>query len=132
MEKISANTNSLNWFEIPVTDTARAKKFYEAILDIKMDTQEMMGMEMTFFPYDMQANNGKVSGALVKGDMHKPGADGAVIYLNANPAIQDVIDRIEPAGGKLIMPKTSIGENIGYMAFFIDSEGNRMALHAGS
>ncbi|MEO5996075.1 MAG: VOC family protein [Chitinophagaceae bacterium] len=132
MEKISANTNSLNWFEIPVTDTARAKKFYEAILDIKMDTQEMMGMEMTFFPYDMQATNGKVSGALVKGSMHKPSADGAVIYLNANPAIQHVIDRIETAGGKLIMPKTSIGENIGYMAFFMDSEGNRMALHAGS
>ena len=132
MEKISANTNSLNWFEIPVTDTGRAKKFYETILDVQMETQEMMGMEMTFFPFDMESTSGKVSGSLVKGDMYKPSMDGAVVYLNANPAIQTVIDKIENAGGKIIMPKTQIGENIGYMAFFIDTEGNRVALHAGN
>jgi len=132
MEKMSAKTNALNWFEIPVTDTARAKKFYETILDIKMDTNEMMGMEMTSFPFDMQSSTGKVSGTLVKGPMHKPSMDGAVIYLNANPAIQTVIDRIEKAGGKILMPKTLISEQIGYMAFFTDTEGNRMALHAGN
>jgi len=132
MEKMSAKTNALNWFEIPVTDTARAKKFYETILDIKMETNEMMGMEMTSFPFDMQSNSGKVSGTLVKGPMHKPSMDGAVIYLNANPAIQTVIDRIEKAGGKILMPKTLISEQIGYMAFFTDTEGNRMALHAGN
>lgn len=132
MEKLSVNTNALNWFEIPATDTARAKKFYESILDVQMATQEMMGMEMTFFPYDMEAQSGKVSGALVKSDMHKPGMDGAIVYLNANPSIQAVVDRIEPAGGKVLMPRTLISEQIGYMAFFIDSEGNRMALHAGN
>jgi len=132
MEKMSAKTNALNWFEIPVTDTSRAKKFYETILDIKMDTNEMMGMEMTSFPFDMQSSTGKVSGTLVKGPMHKPSMDGAVIYLNANPAIQTVIDRIEKAGGKILMPKTLISEQIGYMAFFTDTEGNRMALHAGN
>jgi len=130
MEKMSPDTNSLNWFEIPVSDTARAKQFYETILDVQMETQDMMGMEMTFFPYDMQAQTGKVSGALVKSDMHKPGMDGAIVYLNANPSIQAVIDRIEPAGGKVLMPRTQITEDIGYMAFFTDSEGNRMALHA--
>ena len=132
MEKISANTNALNWFEIPVTDTARAKKFYETILDIPMETRDMNGMEMTFFPFDPTMQSGKISGALVKSDMHKPGMDGAVVYLNANPSIQTVADKIEPAGGKVIMPKTHISEEVGYMAFFIDSEGNRMALHAGS
>lgn len=132
MEKISAKTNALNWFEIPVTDTARAKKFYESILDISMDSQNMMGMEMTFFPFDMEDGSGKVSGALVKSDMHKPGMDGAVIYLNANPTIQTVVDKIESSGGKILMPKTKIDDNIGYMAFFVDTEGNRMALHAQS
>jgi predicted enzyme related to lactoylglutathione lyase len=131
MEKISPNTNALNWFEIPATDTARAKKFYETIFDVQMETQEMMGMEMTMFPYDM-GQSGKVSGALVKSDMHKPGMDGAIIYLNANPSIQTVLDKIEPAGGKVLMPRTLINEQIGYMAFFTDSEGNRMALHAGN
>ncbi len=131
MEKLSANTNALNWFEIPALDTARAKKFYETIFGIEMFTQEMMGMEMTFFPYDPAAQTGKVSGALVKSPMHKPSADGTIVYLNANPAIQTVIDKIEAAGGKVVMPKTQITEEIGYMAFFIDTEGNRMALHAG-
>jgi predicted enzyme related to lactoylglutathione lyase len=132
MEKMSANTNALNWFEIPATDIARAKKFYETLFGITMDTQEMMGMQMAFFPFDMGAANGRVSGALVQSEMHKPSLDGAIVYLNANPGIQTVIDRIEGAGGKVIMPRTQISEEIGYMAFFIDTEGNRMALHAGN
>ncbi len=130
MEKLSASTNALNWFEIPVTDTPRAKTFYETILDIQLQTDTMMGMEMTVFPHDPQSGNGRVSGALIKGPMHKPSMDGAVVYLNANPEIQKVIDRIEKAGGKVLMPKTLINEHIGYMAFFADTEGNRMALHA--
>ncbi|MEP7109313.1 MAG: VOC family protein [Ferruginibacter sp.] len=134
MEKISANTNALNWFEIPVTDMVRAKKFYETLLDIEMMTQEMNGIEMSFFPFDPAMQNGKVSGALTyhKDGNIKPGADGPVIYLNANPAIQPVVDKIETAGGKVIMPKTHISEEVGYMAFFVDTEGNRMALHAGN
>jgi predicted enzyme related to lactoylglutathione lyase len=132
MEKIGANTNALNWFEIPVTDTARAKKFYETILDIPLQTQEMNGMEMTFFPFDPTMQSGKVSGALVKSEMHKPGSEGAVVYLNANPSIQTILDKVETAGGKVVMPRTQISPEVGYMAFFTDTEGNRMALHAGN
>lgn len=132
MEKMSVNTNALNWFEIPVTDSPRAKKFYETIFDIQMESQEIMGMEMTFFPYDMEVASGNVSGALVKGPMHKPGMDGSIVYLNANPSIQTVVDKIEAAGGKVLMPRTQISEQIGYMAFFTDTEGNRLALHAGN
>ncbi len=133
MEKISATTNALNWFEIPVNDMARAKKFYETILDIEMMTQEMNGVEMGFFPFDPTMHNGKVSGALTyhKDGNIKPGPDGPVIYLNANPAIKTVEDKIPEAGGMVIMPSTHISDEIGYMAFFIDTEGNRMALHAG-
>ncbi len=123
------NSNSLNWFEIPVKDVNRAKKFYESAFNMKMQPmQEMMGMKMVSFPWEM--GNGKVNGALVESEMHKPSMDGSVLYLNANPKIQNVIDRIEKSGGKVLMPKTEIGENIGYMAFFVDSEGNKVALHA--
>lgn len=130
MQKMSKETNALNWFEIPVTDMERAKKFYEAIFGIEMEPMDMMGMEMTYFPFDMQSANGRVSGALVKSELHKPSMEGSVIYLNANPEIQAVIDRIEPAGGKIIMGKMEISPEVGYMAFFADTEGNRMALHA--
>ena len=123
------NSNALNWFEIPATDIARAKKFYETAFDLKMfEVSEMMGMKMSAFPMDM--GNGKAGGAIVQSQMHKPSADGAVIYLNANPNMQPVIDRIEKAGGKVVMPKTQISPEIGHMAFFIDSEGNKVGLHS--
>ncbi|HEV8082606.1 MAG TPA: VOC family protein [Chitinophagaceae bacterium] len=122
------NSNSLNWFEIPALDIARATRFYETIFDIKMEKmQEMMGMKMSGFPADM--GNGKASGALVQSQQHKPSMDGFVIYLNANPKIQTVIDRIEKAKGKVLMPRTQISPEIGYMAFFVDTEGNKVALH---
>ena len=126
MEK---HENSLNWFEIPATDISRAQKFYETIFSIKMDAMpEMMGMKMASFPAEM--GNGKVAGAVAQSPNHKPGMDGAVVYLNANPSIDAVIGKIEQAGGKMIMPKMQISPEIGYMAFFVDTEGNRMALHA--
>lgn len=122
------NANSLNWFEIPTTDIKRAQKFYETIFDCQMDEYpDMMGMKLVGFPSD--PGNGKANGALCQSDMHKPSQDGAIIYLNANPSIQAVVDRIENAGGKVVMPRTQISPEIGFMAFFIDTEGNRMGLH---
>ena len=126
---MDTNANAINWFEIPATDIDRATKFYEAIFSITMHSMgEMMGMKMAGFPSDPM--NGKASGGLVQGPMHTPSQDGAVIYLNASPSIQAVLDRIEPAGGKVIMPRTQISPEIGYMAFFVDTEGNRIGLHA--
>ena len=125
---ISAETNAINWFEIAVTDIARAKKFYEIILEIEMIPMEMMGMKMAMFPY--KGANGKVGGALVQSEMHTASASGAIIYLNANPDLDLVFNRIEKAGGKTSMPKTLIDENSGYMAFFTDTEGNTVGLHS--
>lgn len=125
---MDAQSNSINWFEIPATDINRAKTFYETIFGIEMPVNDMMGMTMAFFPQDM--GNGKASGCLCKSDMHKPSMDGAVIYLNANPAMDAVLERIPAAGGSILMPKTQIDENIGHMAFFTDTEGNKVALHS--
>lgn len=122
------NSNSINWFEIPATDIERARKFYETIFDMKMQELPMPGFKMISFPMDM--GSGKVSGALMQHEMYTPSEHGVAIYLNANPNIQTVIDRIEPAGGKIVIPKTQISPEIGFMAFFVDTEGNRVALHA--
>jgi predicted enzyme related to lactoylglutathione lyase len=127
---MDTSVNALNWFEISVNDIARAKKFYEDIFSIKMDTMEMMGMQMAFFP--MENMNGYVSGGLVQGPMHKPSADGAKIYLNGNPDLDEALSKVEAAGGKVTMPKTKISDDIGYMAFFIDTEGNGVALHSNN
>jgi uncharacterized protein len=127
---MNPQANSINWFEIPAGDIKRAKKFYENIFATEMPTQEMMGMQMAFFP--AEPGNGKVAGALVQSDMHKPSKEGSVVYLNANPNMDTVVSKIETAGGKVVMPKTKISDEIGHMAFFIDSEGNRVALHSQS
>ena len=125
MDKLA---NSINWFEISVADIKRAKTFYEAIFQITMDEMEMMGSYMAFFPWEN--GSGKANGALVQGEMHKPSADGVKLYLNGDPDLAAVLDRIPSAGGQIIMPKTSIGEGMGFMAFFSDSEGNVMGLHS--
>jgi predicted enzyme related to lactoylglutathione lyase len=122
------STNALNWFEIPATDINRAKSFYENVFDIEMGGTEMMGMKMAFFPGE--PNNGKASGSIVEGPMHKPSQEGSVVYLNANPDMDGVIEKIEGAGGQVVMPKTPIGGDMGYMAFFLDTEGNKIGLHS--
>jgi predicted enzyme related to lactoylglutathione lyase len=125
---MDGKVNVLNWFEVPALDINRAKKFYETIFGMEMHTMEMGGMQMAFFP--MENMSGKVSGALVQGDMYKPSKEGAVIYLNGNPDLNEALGKVEAAGGKIILPKTQITPEIGYMAFFDDCEGNRMALHS--
>jgi hypothetical protein len=121
-------TNTLNWFEVSVADIDRAKKFYEIVFGIQMESMEMLGMKMAMFPYEN--GSGKLSGALVQSEMHKPSPDGVKIYFNGNPDLSEALGRVEGAGGKIIMSKTPIGEDIGFMAFFIDSEGNVVALHS--
>jgi len=125
---MDTNSNSLNWFEIPATDIDRAKSFYETIFDIQMDTQEMMGMKMAMFPYE--PTSGKAAGGIAQSEMHKPSGEGTVVYLNANPSMDKIVSRIDEAGGQIVMPKTQISPEIGYMAFFIDSEGNKIGLHS--
>lgn len=124
---MKSNANSINWFEISVSDIERATKYYESIFDINMENMEMMGMQMAFFP--SEPGSGKANGGLCKSDMHKPSGDGVKIYLNCDPDLQIVLDRVEAAGGKIMMPKTDLGEN-GFMAFMIDTEGNVIGLHS--
>lgn len=126
MQKLSATTNALNWFEIPVSDIARAKKFYETIFEESFMQMEMMGMQMAMFPSQAPHSGG----ALVQSPNHHPSTSGSIIYLNANPDLQLVLNRIEQAGGKITMPKVLINEETGCMAFFIDTEGNLVGLHS--
>ncbi len=128
-DKMSSKTNALNWFEIPVTDITRARIFYETVFEIKMEEMEMPGMKYAMFPFDPTA--AKIAGGLAQSPMHTPSTTGSLIYLNANPDLQIVLDRIEKAGGKVTMPKTSIGQN-GFMALFNDTERNIMALHSNT
>jgi len=119
--------NVLNWFEIPVTNMERAVKFYSDVMGYEaMYQMNMGGYDMAFFPMEGEG----VGGALVKGDVCFPSDKGAMIYLNANPDLAVPLSKIEAAGGKVVMPKTLINDEIGYMASFVDCEGNRVAFHS--
>ena len=120
-------TNSLNWFEIPANNIERSKQFYESILNIEMESHEMEGTKMAFFPWS--PGSGKATGALAQGENHNPSMDGTIIYINANPNMDNVLARVEEAGGKVLVPKMSIGEN-GNIAFIMDTEGNNIGIHS--
>lgn len=122
--------HAISWFEIPATDIDRATKFYEAIFNIKLNPLDLPNIKMRMFPLDDPMNG--VGGAVVdSGGFHKPSAtDGPLIYLNGNPDVQNVLSKVEAAGGKIMVPKTQISEEYGYMAVFLDTEGNRIALHS--
>lgn len=118
--------NLISIVEIPVADFFRAVTFYQAILDVSIEETEMDGMQMGVLP----GNGETVNVVLVKGDGYQPAAAGALIYLNAGNNLQLALDKIEPNGGKIIMPKTEISPEMGFFALFMDTEGNRLGLHA--
>lgn len=121
--------NAISWFEIGTNDLDRATKFYETIFGITLNPLDMPNIKMRMFPIDDM--NG-VGGALVdSGGFHKPSAtDGPLIYLNGNPDVQQVLDKVDAAGGKIMVPKTEISPEYGYMAVIVDTEGNRIGLHS--
>ena len=121
-------TNLINWFEIPVTDMTRARTFYETIFSNTMHEMTLANdLKMALFP----AEAGAVGGALSEHkDFYFPGKQGPLIYLNGNPDLQHVLDKVEAAGGSILMPKRAISEQFGFMAMIQDTEGNRIALHS--
>lgn len=122
--------NVVGWFEIPVSDMERAIRFYETVFGFKLERHKMGPLDMAWFPF-LDAPG--APGSLVfHEEFYKPSQDGALIYFTAHSGdLQNELSRIEPAGGKVLVEKTLISEEIGYMAVFLDSEGNRVALHSG-
>lgn len=120
-------TNAINWFEIPVKDFDRAKAFYTALLNADIQEMPHPSLRYGMLPCDMQ--NGGVGGGIVQGEGFEPSMNGAIVYLNGGDDLAVPLSRVESAGGKIVMPKTSIGPN-GFMAQFTDTEGNRVALHS--
>jgi uncharacterized protein len=121
--------NAISWFEIPATDLSRATKFYETIFGITLNVLDLPNIKMRMFPLEDMMG---VGGAVVdSGGFHKPSlTDGPLIYLNGNPDLQHVLNKVEAAGGKIMVPKTEISPEYGNMAVIIDTEGNRIGLHS--
>jgi uncharacterized protein len=123
---MSTSPHALNWFEIPVTNFARAKAFYEAVLGINIEPMVMGPFTMGFLSSDPNA----VGGALVHSDDSAPSKQGTIVYLNGGDDLAPMLARVERAGGTSAVPKTEIGNDFGFFAYFIDTEGNKVGLHS--
>nr|WP_321407607.1 VOC family protein [uncultured Carboxylicivirga sp.] len=123
--------NMIGWFEIPVNDLNRAINFYKEVFCIdEMHTQDFGEVQMAFFPWDEKVP-GSPGGLVHYPTEYKPSESGVLIYFNSIAGdLNEELGRIEGAGGKVLMPKKLIADDIGYMALFLDTEGNRIALHS--
>ena len=117
----------VSWFEIPVLNVQRAVAFYNYIYGIEMQTVELNGYSMAFFPADQG-----IGGALVMGPGCTPSEDGTLVYLNAGNDLSPVVAKITEAGGRIVLEKTKINDESGYFALFMDTEGNKLALHSNN
>ncbi len=111
----------------------RAVKFYKTVFNVKLEKVEMnypIGkVEMAWFPFD---NIPGSPGALIKNEKWiKPNLEGVLVYFTTPSGDLDKdLEKIEAYGGKVISTKHKISDEIGYVALFIDSEGNKIAMHS--
>ena len=128
MKEINTKVNPVGWFEIYVDDLNRATKFYETVLDTKLEElpSPKDDLELMVFPMDMVASG--AAGALCRMDGFKCGGGGTLVYFKCDDCATEAL-RVEAAGGRLQQPKTSIGE-YGFMVLAVDTEGNMFGLHS--
>jgi len=120
----------VGWFEIPVVDMTRAQQFYENVFDIKIHIVELGETTMGWFPFPKDPQARGAGGSLIQNTTHyMPSDNGTLIYFSSAEITLE-LDRVKEAGGQVLKEKTMISEDIGYMALFLDSEGNRIALHS--
>ncbi len=125
-QKVTTMKPYISIFEIPATDLPRAVAFYQAVLDVEIEQMEMPGFALGILPYE----NREVHGVIAKGEGYVPSAEGPTLYLNAGEDLKPMLDKVEPNGGKILVPKTPHADESGFFALFLDSEGNKMGLHS--
>lgn len=124
--------NMVGWFEIPVSSMSRAKNFYENVFDVKIQIEQFGETVMGWFPATKDPEARGSGGSLVENkQFYKPSANGTLVYFSS-PEITYELRKVEELGGVVLQEKTLIKEDIGYMALFLDSEGNRIALHSNA
>lgn len=127
MDRSQQRRNLPVWFEIPVADMPRAIRFYETLFQSALIRETIGPMEMAIFP---RRDEGGTTGCLARSEFMQPSDGGTVVYLNADPRLEQVLARVQAAGGEVLVPRTELPDDIGCFAVFRDSEGNRVGLHA--
>ncbi len=115
------------WFELPATDFDRACAFWQAVMGTTLKAETMGPTRMAVFPYERP----NVSGAVIAGPGYRPGADGPVVYVNVDAiGLDAAVARVTAAGGRIAVPRVDLPGGMGAFVHVIDTEGNRVGLHA--
>ncbi|RKP51069.1 VOC family protein [Trinickia fusca] len=129
MTAAATATRVISWFEIPALDFDRAVRFYEAALDTPLSREVFGGVPIAVFAKEEEATGGCI--------VHQPGqmrpaaaGEGVLVYLNAEPSVSATLERIARAGGKQDGSVIELPNDIGYIGYFVDTEGNRVGLHS--
>jgi uncharacterized protein len=118
--------DAISWFEIPAKDLGRAKRFYETVLGVEMKHEQMGPQPMALFPY----GDGSVGGCVMASDGTQQPGHGTLVYLAAGASLDAALDASERAGGRITLGRTDLPEGLGFFAHIVDTEGNRVGLHA--
>jgi len=122
--------NVVGWFEVPVNDMDRAIKFYETVFGFKLSRNKMGPLDMAWFP-TVDGATGAMGTLVCFPDFYTPSSNGTLVYFTAHSGDLSIeLGRVEEAGGQVIQEKKLIAEDIGFMGLFIDTEGNRLAMHS--
>ncbi|HFU74927.1 MAG TPA: VOC family protein [Arcobacter sp.] len=117
--------NLVQWFDIATKNIERAKDFYTKVFNLEFQFIETPDSKMYMFGDSTKVGS---AGCLVQSANNTPHTDGTILYFSCEDVANEA-SRVEEAGGKLLFPKTSIGE-FGFIAQLIDTEGNRIGLHS--
>jgi predicted enzyme related to lactoylglutathione lyase len=128
MTMIDERDNVAVWFEIPAVNFERAARFYETIFNARLRLQTIGGQKMGVFPYERPS----VSGCVMEAPALAGQDTGTIVYLNCNGQLEEVLERVERAGGVLLTPRVELPTGMGAYFHIRDSEGNRVGLHAVS
>lgn len=121
--------NIIVWADIPATDLERASKFYSHVLG--MPVAQMPGMDGIALPGSGEMPADRPEIAPVAFDLYtngKPSEDGCTVYLGSMGDVDGMVARVSEAGGEILQEKRFMGPMVGWIAFFRDSEGNRIGI----
>ena len=122
----ATTVSAITWFEIPVTDFDRARRFYGAIFETTLREERFGPGRIAVFAYERPG----IGGCLDENSESRPGTLGTIVYLDAAGRLDRTLDLVEGAGGRIASPKTALPPGMGFVAHSVDTEGNRVGLHA--
>lgn len=125
-EKENEMNHLIHWIEIPTKDLDKARSFYEKVLQVDLEVLPLGPVKYALFPTEDRYN----TGALVQGEGYEPSPQGTIVYLDGSGGIDQMLGRVVQAGGRILLSKTFLSPEAGFIGYFLDTDGNKIGLQS--